>query len=1143
MNYNVLKFKDEIDIQNTLNAFLEKEKFGPIINESYLGRYPELQKHQYILIDDFVKHIEILNSDLWNKSIYKEDKSEIIEKLKNDFISKFDEAKNNQAVYNLIFGKDARCITLTKLNGKHDNLVNYRVIDTDYKTDCRNNEIKIIREKVIRIHPASDETQRPDFGVYLNGIPFIAIEVKNPVSTVGIYEAFRDYKVKTTYHKFVSCLCTDGLNAALSSNPHALTIDDWKAYGKHKSVRFKEENNGFFDFSEEILFNTRNFVFYFQYGIFKTPIGLGNLRVQQYYVMKKAFKLLENTPKDTIFREVVKQPPRSGKTIAIRSVINNITSLFPDYYQKIFIQVPDLTIMNQFYSDFRNFTFGHGFKVKLINRRKKDPSEKNSNDYASYDEAIEDNNKCIYIMNMQKISEDAVELKNPGKNVLIFIDEVHTHQLGENSKIRDINFENACYITFTATTRKKTEKNKVIDLTLSEYSTSGHYLDELFNEDAKNLGMVVPVVYEKARYDAVLNQENAAMFSSLVEQQIKTKIENEQRYAGILKDIDEKTKDYTRELIKKEYGDVFIDIDELFRKRKNLEIINKSMAYRDKLLNQKTDGVINKIKAEVLSQIKANLIPDTISYIVRDLKNKIDENYSKVDIETGKTTPYFKAKAFLLADDQKMANKIGKYIKEASGGTNIIGGFRFGLDYSETSKENDSNLSFINEFNIINNGNSVKDDFDSQEDNSVDILIIVGKYLMGYDNKRLVAVYCNTNISEPSRIFQLYTRSATKLENKNIGFFIDLCFDDQNYDTYKRALAWYETGNESSVLFLEEHQIESQRERLEQYICNLADILKMEKQDLLKTDKERNLFTSGLNLSEQNKILDICKGINLTIRNLISPKYYRDYLAYVLVINKALWGLLNHLKANKKEPVFTNKDIEILLFDFLKTLKLEIHEIMEIQLVDGKFIKQADAIPAKETVISKQLYQVKSLLENNKDYIHTDIFNKLRMMAENIEASNKWDDAVAEQTKELLEESRKETSSIKTNIKDSFENETEWFITFNVMKNYLGSVDTEIDEKDETFKLFTKDVSSVIKEQINANTRQGTLIKTENVIESIRGSFSDIITKLLEKNPDLFISIYHKIAADQVKENGSFLSNLLIDEVHTKKHGFQQYFN
>lgn len=1139
MSYDLLKFKDETDIQNTLRSFLETEKFGPILEELYLNKNSPLQKHQYILIEVFIKYTEILNAKLLSSNLYKETKEQILKIIESHFISKFDIAKTNKEIYQLVFGRDTRTITLTKLDGTKDELVSYKVVDTDYKTDCRNNEITIIKEKVVRITSYSDETQRPDFAVYLNGIPFIAIEVKNPLANVGLYEAFRDYKVKTTYHKFISCLCTDGLNAALTANPSGLTIDDWKTYGKHKSTRFKEENSGFFDFAEELLFQVKNFVFYFQYGMFPFENHLGNLRVQQYYVMKEAFNLLERTKPGTSFREVVKQPPRSGKTIAIRSIINMLTLAYSNHYKKIFIQVPDLTIMNQFYKDFINFSFNHGFKVKMINRRKKD-SKEDSTSY-SYEEAIKDNDKAIYIMNMQKISDDLANVTNDSSDILVFIDEVHTHQLGENSKIRDINFPNASYITFTATTRKIMIDGKVVDLTSSEYSSSGKYLDELFNEDAKNLGMVVPVVYEKAKFDVVLNKETAQTFSEYVDEQVIEKLYTEDKFSGIRDEIDRKVKEYVLEMVRKSTGQIIddLDINEFFLKKKDLEIINAANKYRFKLFEQKSNSVVNKIKAEVLTQIKINLIPETLNYIVNDFKQKIDENYSERDLLPPYTvTPHFKAKAFLLADDQRMANEIAKYIKKVSNGTNIVNGFKFGLDYSDQSK--DGETKFIDDFNIIKYGNTIKDDFDSQEEDSTEILIIVGKYLMGYDNKRLVAVYCGTNISEPSRIFQLYTRPATKLDKKEIGFFIDMCFDNQNYDTYKRALAWYETGNETSVLFLEEQQIENQRTNLENYIKKLVHILKMSKEELLKVSKERNLFTHNVTEDEQNEIFSICKGIHITIRNLISPKYYRDYLPFILTINKALWGLLSYLKANKKEPVFTKKDIELLFHEFMKTLKIDnVNEIMEIEILDGNFVKQIDAVPAKETIISKQLYQVKSLLDKNKDFMYTDIFNKLRMMAENIEADNQWDEDTAKKTTDLLKKGKAEIEKIKNKIVDNFESQQEWFITYTVMKNYLESLEIIVKD-DSVFRTFTKKIAEVINRLINNNSRSGILMKTDSLLESVRGSFRDAAASLVKDgvNAELIMNVYQIIGSDENKLNGIILSDMLLEQIQIKKNEY-----
>ncbi len=125
--YDLLTYKDETDIQNTLRTFLEKDKFGPIAEELFLDKNSPLQKHQYVLIDTFLKYVEILNVNLWSSELYKESKEQIIDIIKNHFLSKFDLAKTNQEIYHLIFGRDTRTITLTKLDGKKDDLVGYIV--------------------------------------------------------------------------------------------------------------------------------------------------------------------------------------------------------------------------------------------------------------------------------------------------------------------------------------------------------------------------------------------------------------------------------------------------------------------------------------------------------------------------------------------------------------------------------------------------------------------------------------------------------------------------------------------------------------------------------------------------------------------------------------------------------------------------------------------------------------------------------------------------------------------------------------------------------------------------------------------------------------------------------------------------------
>lgn len=1143
MTYNMLEFKEETDIQNKIRYFLEKEKFSSIISEDYLGHYPDLQKHQYILMDLFVSKIELLNKHIWENDLYKKNKEDIIEIIKNDFIHKFDNCSTNQEIHNLIFGRNIRTISLLKKNGDNDPYVSYRVLDTDYSKDCRNNEITVIKEKVIRVNVYSTETQRPDFAVYLNGIPFIAVEVKNPLSTIGIYEAYKDYKNKITYHKFISCLCTDGINAAITADPNGLTPDIWKSYGENEILKYKEYNNGLFDFLDEIVFNIRNFVFFFQYCTFPLNKNLGVLRVQQYYYTKKYDILLSHNKN---FREVVNHPARSGKTIAIRSAINLTISKYPDRFNKIFIQTPDLTILEQFIKDFSSYNFINGFSVKVINRRLRSEYHSSNKNECSYEEALENNQgKHIYIMNMQKNTDELKEISYLNNDVLFFIDEVHTHQLSKNSFLRSINFPNASYMTFTATTRKEKQDEIIIDKTLTEYSTSGKYFDQLYNEEAKKLGIVIPVVYEKAKYEAVLDKDKAKEFSDFVDSETSNRLSNDKKFAPLLEEINEKVNTFVQKMIKDLYGSIVdineIDINSPFFKYKDKEILEKAYRYKESLINEKTNTIKNNIKKEFIYNVKQEIIPEYINYITSDFNNKIYENYTNIDIDNGNKELLFKPKAFIVVDSQKEAINMANYIKEKSNGTNIINGYKFGIDFSENPKFNDDNLNFIDKFNIISHGNTIKDDFDSQEKDSIDFLIIVGKYLMGYDNKKLVAVYCLTNINEPARMFQLYTRPATKYDNKNIGFFVDLCFDNQNYDTYKNALSWYE-DSKNTTLFLDEDNIESQLNSLKSYISKICFTLNLTEDELIRSENERQLFLDIEDESTRQNIFSLCKGINLTIRNLVSPKFYKEYLPHILTINKALWGFINYLKAQNKEAVFTRKDIELLFMDFMQKLNIKnVNEIMEIEIKDGNFIKKIDSTPTKETIISKQLYKVKNLLDSTKDYMKTDIYNKLKMMAENIEADNKWNEDTVAETEKMIEESKKEMSSIKNKIINEFNNNQEWFITYSILYNFMNSVIEKINNK--TLMVYSERLSSKIVDHIYLNSKNGILELDDKIREKTRLSFSDVIISLYDdfssENTESIQVIYEMIGTDEVKNEAFKLSNLLIEEVYRKKYDFK----
>lgn len=1136
MSYDLQAFEDEDDIQDVIRSFMEREKFGSILEEDYLDRvrFEALQKHQFILVDDLRAAIERLNSRLLDGS-YAGSKDDIVDCILTDFIARFDLASGNVDVHDLIFGQHRRVVTLKRADGEVEDQVLYRVVDTDYETDCRNNEVTVIKEKVICLRPGSDRYEKPDFAIYLNGLPFIAMEVKNPTRTSPMVEALLDYRNKPTYHRFLACICTDGSNAGLVANPNAVTVDFWRNYGRHR--REGREENGLFDMLEELVFNAKNMVFYFQYGLFQLTHGaapaLGTLRVHQYFVTKAAVGRIEQFEyTGELFREVVKQPPRSGKTIAIRSTINVITSRFPGAYDKIFVQVPDLTIMDQFYRDFSRFKFANGFRVKKIDGRWDDESASDSR--VSYETAVREGGKAIYIMNMQKISEEMRDLRNPDASVLIFIDEVHTHQSGINATVRELNFPKASYITFTATTRKHIKGDRTVDQTLIDYSTSNSYLDELFNEDAKNLEMVVPVVYERARYNIVFGEDDAQQLSDYSDITLRRMVREDYEFESFREEVAGKVDHFVRDLI-----DIADD-----RKADADEIASKALKYRERLIEERITRYKDELKIDFSRQQREKHIPGIVSFVVKDIHTKVDEEYSTDNIDTGVKTRNFEPKIFLQVEDTAMANLFAQHISEISGGTNVIGGLKFGMDYSDGMSFGDREETIAQSFNRITYGSTIKDDFDSQQPGSTNVLIIVGKYLMGYDNKQLIAVYCYSTIKEPARIFQLYTRPATKYPGKKFGTFVDMCFVDTNYETYCKAMDWYEGGRETTVLYLQDEQLETRRQVLWKLIDKLAFVLGVGRDGLISSKgNERNLFTR-LDESGKNAAMSLCKDIMQAVRNLLSRKYYGEFLEYVLAINKGLFGLVNHLKASKQEVVFTSKDIRRLLTGFLDVLNINLDDIMSIELVGDKMVRVRPENANSQTVISRHVHEADALLRSSKEYMSGDMFGRLRRMAEDIKAANVWDDDTEERARDLVQQSKKAVDAIDDTIRREFDGRPEWYVCFMIMRNFLAVRDVEIEYHVDAFRNFTSDYSTMIRESVRSNMRDGQLTISEAPVNNALTNLTKALGTLSRTTgpeADLFKGIYRALCTKLARVGAEEMIRALLSGVYTKANEFQKH--
>lgn len=209
--------------------------------------------------------------------------------------------------------------------------------------------------------------------------------------------------------------------------------------------------------------------------------------------MKNIETAKEDGKKDSLIKEVVKHAQRSGKSITILSLVNLLATKYPTLFSKVYIFVPDLTILSVLKKAFGKQAIpGTGKPLQVIDKIK------------NYEKTIERQEKglTVYLMNIQK---SRIENKTyPDNDVLILIDEVHTHQNGLGAESRDINFPLASYVSFTATPRFKSLKGDLVDVTATTYGKTPidvneiNYLDEFNMSDALELGIVAKLHYEKA---------------------------------------------------------------------------------------------------------------------------------------------------------------------------------------------------------------------------------------------------------------------------------------------------------------------------------------------------------------------------------------------------------------------------------------------------------------------------------------------------------------------------------------------------------------------------------------------------------------------------------------------------------------------
>jgi len=1122
------QYQDEKSLQSAWFNYYKQNTYWdfPCLEEGLTAdytrpEYEKLQEHQFLILDDLRLAVKNLNKSLYNTHkdsiILNEDEfySTIVDHVKSvyNFAKTQQEVPINYLLYQYTFNKGMkvglnsdikRKIEVKKKDGSSLTL-EYKILSTDWQKLNSDNYFRLVREKKIKTNglTTKDSAQYPDFAIYINGLPAYCIEFKSPAASWK--EAWKDYQNKPSYHFFWACMGIDGVKSFISSTYQGSKEPRlWAKYGKRRNGL----TYGAKDIADELICNRENLVFFAITCLQpnqehyeksnKTEYFVESLSVQQYYVVlesEKRFRMLEMQNKSgqaqDILKEVVKHVQRSGKSKTIRGMITSMFTFHNGLFKKVYLQVPDTTIRKQFL----NKTFGDSYILNMGKAIEVKSQEE-------YIDSINSNENGLFIMNMQKISESARNEVNLGKDILIILDEVHTHQLGENFQIRLNNFPNASYISFTATPRIVSGKNKSINMTNTVYADGKEsYMDEFTSADAIENNIIIPIVYERAKYTVNMNFDGIVDLDKNLYIKIKELLDNPPNkmwsdYADRINDIiSNKTLICTPEEVEK------IKVEEI----RNFIERNKGAFIQ-----------------QLYREVKIDNIVDKADWIIDDFKYKRDKVYS--DQLNGEL--YFKTKAFWVADDIAMATEILCRIKKRYGSC-VASGIRFAVDYSFESTTDGAtvgihkshfphlyekldngikistgySLTSLEELNDEPIGEPIIDKFNSTLDGCVDILIIVGKYIMGYDNPNLVAVYCDTEFDEISRIYQLATRPATKRTNKACGYFIDLGLTQRNQQTYKAAIQAYEISSENFTFVLDEEVLAELNNELEKSLHKMGEIIGINySKDFLSL---KTLDKALLKLEDDNvdksKFFIQLTTINKILKKLAIPTNYEEHRQPISLLITAIsnfFDLLKHKKVDESIIKFTKEDLRSAVQDILYSLgfKNGIKDILDFQIKHAEEF-QLDHETLEKAKTNKNFLGLRTKIENEDKFLNASIYEKLTELVKDCEKTTSVEEKnkIIEEIQKIKEEHRIYKEKLSSKFKTKYH-----AVVYEMLNNWLSSINMDKIWNEDLYKNFSYNLSEIADNYFKL--RVNTEIKASELEEKIVTRYPTLWINLLIKD-------------------------------------------
>lgn len=416
---------------------------------------------------------------------------------------------------------------------------------------------------------AGRENIRLDLILFVNGIPLVNIECKNPYTGKNdYYDAFLQIKryeeLAPELYKYIQ------IGIGFAERIKYFPIVPWIEKDKIDQFAWrwedKEDDEAIFVMLEpkNLLDILKNFIFIREFkGEMKKVVP----RYMQFRAANKIYqRVIDNLKgKTNKNKGLIWHWQGSGKTLTM------IFAAYKLYYEKllenptIFFIVDRRDLEEQLNNELSSLDLGFEFKrIESIRDLK---------EVISWDNYKGKRGVFLTLIHKFNTEEEFIlnELENKEginkrKNVICFLDEVHRTQYGELAGKMHAILRNGFFFGFTGTPIMLKDRNTYVKF--GYISEGERYLDRYFIDDAERDGFVVPIVYEMRREEVRLKDQDLEWYFESV-------------------DVEDIADEFETKMLREEVRRRINEITVFLENEKNIEIICEDIA---KHFKERFDG-------------------------------------------------------------------------------------------------------------------------------------------------------------------------------------------------------------------------------------------------------------------------------------------------------------------------------------------------------------------------------------------------------------------------------------------------------------------------------------------------------------------------------------------------------------------------